>query len=503
MSTHSHPVLPAPAHAAQAADTPITQAAMDRFARWRMHAPLTLASIALALLAVVPICVHWYMGTRLDAIAAVLEPARGAVNDMQVALAVEAAGTRGFLLTGDERDTLTHREARLRRQRAYSTLLDYATRIRPDLRLEVAAMEGQLGPADALLDGLFSGKLSRDRYLLSLAAQHARLTQVLQTTSWIERQISVEDGVRRSEIHAAQRLGTIATLIGIAFALPAIVSVARLSQKHLVLAERAEKARADEERGRQELFRVSASRERLIRGFSHDLLNPLNAADGYLFMLQQEAAGPLTPGQTRHLQKARRSLGSAIKLSGDMLALARAESGQVPVHRAQIDLGEIVTQAVDDLRAQADAKSVRVSIDIARELPPLRSDAVKVSQILGNLVSNAIKYTDIGEINVCVATRADERGAERAVIDVSDTGVGIRRDDQGVIFNEFERLDTAAGAEGAGIGLAISQRLAHRLGGALTVESEPGRGSTFTLWLPLDTGLDGAVNAPVTDTGRE
>ncbi|HEX7118636.1 MAG TPA: ATP-binding protein [Longimicrobiales bacterium] len=269
----------------------------------------------------------------------------------------------------------------------------------------------------------------------------------------------------------------------------------------------------DSERRREELERVMESRSRLVRGFSHDLKNPLGAANGYAELLESGVLGDLTPRQREGVERIRRSLHSALKLIDDLVELARAESGRLEIERMPTDVRSVVTELSEEYRAQAEAKGVEFGMELAEELPVGDTDADRMRQILGNLLSNAVKYTPAGgRIEVRArpcrdrlpgGAAANDRGrrdeataAGAAVdwlcIDVADTGPGIPRDQQEEIFREFTRL--AEGAEGGvGLGLAISRRIARALGGEITLESEPGRGSTFTFWVPV---AEGAAAAP-------
>jgi signal transduction histidine kinase len=209
-------------------------------------------------------------------------------------------------------------------------------------------------------------------------------------------------------------------------------------------------------------------------------------------MLEQGVAEPLAPRQRQYVEKSRRSVQAAVRLIEDLLTLARTESGQMELRLVTMDVGEVAACAVEDYRAQAHRKALAIAIDVAAPLPRVRSDPARVGQILGNMISNAIKYTDSGGISVRAGTRADRGGCERIAVDISDTGPGIPEASQELIFQEFQRLD-AAQTSGTGIGLAISRGLARALGGDITVVSEPGRGSTFTLWLPFEPA--GSANA--------
>jgi signal transduction histidine kinase len=238
-------------------------------------------------------------------------------------------------------------------------------------------------------------------------------------------------------------------------------------------------ARAETERRRVELERVTESKTRLMRGFTHDVKNPIGAADGYMQLLEEGMMDPLTPRQAASVARARRSVAEALQLIEDLLQLARAESGELDVRHEPVNLGDLARDTTEEFRAQAEQKGLAITVDGANNGVVVDSDPVRVRQVLSNLVSNAVKYTDHGAVTVRVS--ADGR---RGAIEVADTGAGIPADRQQLVFQEFIRLNPHA-APGAGVGLAISQRIVHALGGEITLKSESGHGSSFILWLPV------------------
>lgn len=243
----------------------------------------------------------------------------------------------------------------------------------------------------------------------------------------------------------------------------------------------------DSESKREELERVMESRSRLIRGFSHDVKNPLGAADGFLALLEDEILGPVSEKQKESIGTVRRSIATALALMNDIVDLARAEAGQLEIHAGPVEAGEVARELVGEYRAQAEAKGLDIRFERAETLPLIRSDSARIRQILGNLLSNAVKYTQQGCVTVRVRFRptdGDSGPGEWVAIEVSDTGPGIPPEKSHLLFKEFSRLNHDA-APGSGLGLAISQRIAHALGGDLSMESQGGAGSTFTLWLPL------------------
>jgi PAS domain S-box-containing protein len=256
------------------------------------------------------------------------------------------------------------------------------------------------------------------------------------------------------------------------------------------LLEREREARAESERRRAELERVTESRTRLMRGFSHDVKNPLGAADGYAALLEEGVLGELSEKQRESVGRIRRSIGTALRLIHDLLEVARAEAGQVVVERIEVDVAKIVREIAEDFRAQAEATGSSLEVQTPEPLP-VTTDPSRVTQVLANLLSNAVKYAPRGQLTVTAECRRDGDGprpGEWIAVEVRDTGPGIPPERQEQVFQEFTRLDPDA-QQGAGVGLAISRRLARLLGGEITLASEVGRGSTFTLWLPRTTSL--------------
>jgi signal transduction histidine kinase len=156
-----------------------------------------------------------------------------------------------------------------------------------------------------------------------------------------------------------------------------------------------------------------------------------------------------------------------------------------------MDLCEVAREAAEEYRAQAEAKGLTMTVEISEDACITNSDAGRVRQVLGNLISNAVKYTALGSVTVRVTrpfARTPESSAPaggRVAVEVSDTGKGIPKEQLRHVFEEFVRLDPD-GSPGAGIGLAMSRRITDALGGNITLRSDVGVGSTFTLWLPVD-----------------
>lgn len=241
----------------------------------------------------------------------------------------------------------------------------------------------------------------------------------------------------------------------------------------------------DTERRREELEQVVRSRSRLMRGFTHDLKNPIGAADGHAALLEDGLLGELGEQQLHSIGRIRASLHNALKLIDDLNEFARAETGRLELKMAPTQVIEIARELVEQYRPTAEQAGVMLDLEL-HKVPIIESDDDRVRQILGNLLSNAIKYTkDGGRVCVRTAVRDSDGDGQCVVLEVEDTGIGVPADKLDLIFEEFERIDPSV-KPGLGLGLAISRRVAHALGGTVTVRSERDRGSTFTLWLPAD-----------------
>jgi len=235
---------------------------------------------------------------------------------------------------------------------------------------------------------------------------------------------------------------------------------------------------------------IAESHERLLRGFTHDVKNPLGAADGYLSLMELGVFGDMSTVQLEAVGRARKTIRTALTLVSQLLDIERAKAGELIIQRERIDLGAMTRECVEDLRSAANAKRQSLTLSISDEDDlVVESDRARVRQVLANLLSNAVKYTQPdGSITVSarLAEPDEAPSSGRCVaLTVTDNGPGIPPEKHRLLFREFTRFDPSA-AEGSGIGLAISQHIAHALGATITFTSAPGVGSTFTLWLPRE-----------------
>jgi protein-histidine pros-kinase len=232
-----------------------------------------------------------------------------------------------------------------------------------------------------------------------------------------------------------------------------------------------------------ELEQASRAKDRFLASMSHELRTPLNAIIGFTGTLLMRLPGPLTPDQEQHLQTVRSSARHLLSLINDLLDLAKIESGRVEVRAEPVDCRRVLTDVLSTLRPLAASKGLDLELVLPEDEIVARADERAVHQVLINLTSNAIKFTERGYVRVELANPEPGDGMVR--IRVADTGIGIRLEDHEKLFKAFSQLATDGGSiEGTGLGLHLSQKLAELVGGSITVASEFGRGSVFVLSLP-------------------
>ena len=242
------------------------------------------------------------------------------------------------------------------------------------------------------------------------------------------------------------------------------------------------------EMARDAAMEAGAAKTHFLANMSHELRTPLNAIIGFTRIVSRNSEA-LPERQVDNLSNVLVSANHLLALIDEILDLSRIEAGEVTLDISETNVTEVLKEVTDSFEPLVDRPRVQLIVDVGTELPRVVTDRDKLKQILLNLVSNAVKYTDKGTI----AVRAEAVDG-RVRVDVSDTGIGIPAHELGKIFDEFHRADGGSSPPrpGTGLGLTISRRLARTLGGDVTVASSPGVGSTFTLDLPLRAS-DGEV----------
>ncbi len=211
---------------------------------------------------------------------------------------------------------------------------------------------------------------------------------------------------------------------------------------------------------------------------SHEMRTPLNAVVGYTSMLLQGMAGPVSSDQERMLARVDENGRRLLSLVNDVLDIARIEADRMPVTPTEVHLAELVGEVLRELEPLAAESGLAVFAETDVGAPPVFNDRQKIKQILLSLLVNALKFTPEGTVRVGCSFDPQRR---RFRLAVEDTGVGIPIEDQSGLFADFGLPGQARAGAGAGLGLSFSRRLAHLMGGTITLTSAPGRGSTFTL----------------------
>jgi signal transduction histidine kinase/AmiR/NasT family two-component response regulator len=224
---------------------------------------------------------------------------------------------------------------------------------------------------------------------------------------------------------------------------------------------------------------ASEAKSAFLATMSHEIRTPLN---GVLGMAQAMGKDELTPIQRDRLSVIHQSGEALLAILNDILDLSKIEAGRLELEEIEFDLGEVARGAHQAFTALANKKGLSFALDIEAARGVYRGDPTRLRQILYNLISNALKFTETGEIRV-----VGRPGDEGLVIEVSDTGIGISPQGLAKLFSKFHQVDASTTREfgGSGLGLSICRQLAEMMGGRIEVESQTGRGSRFTVTLPL------------------
>ena len=232
----------------------------------------------------------------------------------------------------------------------------------------------------------------------------------------------------------------------------------------------------------RELEKANRLKSEFLASMSHELRTPINALIGYASLMLDRIYGDLTPRQEEGLNRIQGAAQHLLALINDILDLAKIEAGRMPLHLDDVTLGDIMTEITQQIEPMVKKKNLTLNVEMPSRDLTLHTDRTKVKQILLNLLSNAVKFTHQGGIWVTISRdEADLR------FDVRDTGIGIRESDLDSIWEDFRQVDQSRTREfgGTGLGLSITRKLVDALGGHVFAESVYGKGSTFTVVLPI------------------
>ncbi|MBF0573673.1 MAG: response regulator [Desulfamplus sp.] len=234
-------------------------------------------------------------------------------------------------------------------------------------------------------------------------------------------------------------------------------------------------------------------KSQFLSNMSHELRTPLNSVMALSRVLMMQAKQKLNDEEVSYLEIIERNGKNLLNLINDILDLSKIESGRMDINPNFFSIEEAIENIVERLMPIAEEKNIEIRQNISENLPKIESDEIRVAQILQNLIANAVKFTDVGGVNISV--KHDEK---QIIVKIEDTGIGIAENDLSSIFDEFRQVDGSSSRrhEGTGLGLAIARKAAFMLGGKIGVTSKLGEGSIFTLTLPIKWQGAAATHAP-------
>ena len=229
------------------------------------------------------------------------------------------------------------------------------------------------------------------------------------------------------------------------------------------------------------LKEIDQMKDTFISMASHELKAPLTSMKGNIEFFEEDFGSHLSEQGQHYIANISSSIERLGMLVNDILEVSRLEGNRIPINMSEVEPNSLISNSVDEIRPQAIQKGLELNYS-PQELPKVKADPDRMKQIVINLISNAIKYTVKGKVDVLIEIKE-----KKLLITVADTGVGISAEDQGKLFQKFSRVynEETKTISGTGLGLWISKELAQKMGGDITVESIRGVGSHFTLHLPL------------------
>jgi signal transduction histidine kinase len=455
---------------------------------WVARVAMLLIVLSLATLIVAPVLIQRRIVPLRDQVQHA-EEGRTLVGLVEFQLAVEMASLRGFLLSNDSAHLAAFNDARAREDSIYPQLDSAARALPPAVGEHVEELKTASARwhRDADDDEIIRRRQNPAAVLEGISTEQAQFEVALRAAAAVDSALVSESQLRRDKIRRAEQLRFAITVGLVVLALASAGAATWFARRVRLLADEARARHAEAERALAELRESNAARERMMRGVTHDLKNPLGAARGFVDLLREGIDGELNAGQARMATGIRRNLDTALAIIHDLLDLARADAGTLEVARERTDCRALLREAVDDHRAAAAAAGHALEVRASDAPVEALADPLRVRQVVGNLLSNAIKYTPPGGRVVVAAGPASNgdgpRPGQWVRVTVEDSGPGIPPEHREGVFREFERLDPAA-AEGHGLGLAIGRRVARLLGGDVTVGDAELGGAAFTLWLP-------------------
>jgi len=343
---------------------------------------------------------------------------------------------------------------------------------RDELLGEIAGLENTLSSEAELLE-------ARDRKLSEQLEEIESRNEILTKQ---QGKIDLQNNeIREQAMMLEERGATIAAQKKILYLLVTIIILVLFLITYIYLAYKDKKKRAAELAvAKKRAEEADQLKSIFIASISHELRTPLNSIIGLTGIILQGISGEITEVQMKELTMVKNSANHLLALINDVIDVSKIETGQVELAIGEFDLLELIQEVRDFFEVSVDEKGIKLSIELPERLI-IKSDERRTKQVVMNLVSNAIKFTDKGKIAIKAAKKD-----ERVEISVADAGIGIKKENMKMLFKQFSRIhvEGTTRAEGTGLGLYLSKKIAALLGGEISAESEFGKGSKFTFTLP-------------------